>query len=638
MLVNRELRGPEAAEGRMTEVDTTVVQHRSGILVSTLPQAFQETAALEPDAVAIRTVGDKEVITWRQYADRVRKIAAGLSALGVERGHTVGLLLRNRPEFHLTDTAIMHLGAVAFSIYNTSAPDQIRYLFSNAENKVVITEKDFLPAIKAAGADLARVIVVDADADADADADVDGCLTLEYLESLGAKTDFDFDSAWRAVRPDDVATLIYTSGTTGPPKGVELTHRNLIAAFSEIAELVGMRPNDRITSYLPHAHIADRVSGHYANLVLGVQVTDVADPRAIAEALPDVHPTAWLGVPRVWNKIKAGIETKLAAEPSGIKRRLAQWAIDTGIRAARLTLAGESVPPSLAVRRDIADRLVLAKLRHALGLEQVRWSVIGAAPCPVETIEFVWGLGIPIYEVWGLSESVGCGTSNRPSGNKVGAVGQALSGVEISVASDGELLIRGPVVMRGYRHQPEKTADAIDADGWLHSGDIGTIDSQGFVTIVDRKKELLVNESGKNLSPANIETAIQSTSTLIAQVVALGDARPYVTALVVLDSDAVAGQAAALGMADPSLAAFAQSRDASEMLTAAVLEGNSKLSRVEQIKRFLIVGTPWEPGGDELTPTMKLKRKPISEKYSAEIEKLYAAKPGPDVIAIPYPD
>ena len=608
----------------MTEGDPTLVRHRSGVVVSTLPHAFQETAALEPDAVAIRTVGDKLVITWRQYAARVRKIAAGLSALGVQPGHTVGLMLRNRPEFQLTDTAVMHLGAIAFSIYNTSAPDQIRYLFSNAENKVVITEKDFLPAIKAAGADLAQLIVVDAD--------VDGCLTLEQLESLGTKADFDFDAAWRAVRPGDIATLIYTSGTTGPPKGVELTHANVMAAFSAIVDLIGMQPTDRITSYLPHAHIADRVTGHYANMVLGVQVTDVADPRAIAEALPDVRPTMFLGVPRVWNKIKTGIETKLDTEATGIRRRLALWAIDTGIQAARLTLAGESVPPSLAFRRNVADRLVLAKLRHALGLDQVRWSVIGAAPCPVETIEFVWGLGIPVYEVWGLSESVGCGTSNRPGAYEVGSIGQPLSGVEISTASDGELLIRGPVVMRGYRHQPEKTIEAIDLDGWLHTGDIGTIDEQGFVTILDRKKELLVNEAGKNLSPANIEMAIQSTSPLIDQVVAFGDAKPYVTALVVLDSDAVAAQAAALSMADPSLATFAQHREAREMLTAAVLEGNSKLSRVEQIKRFLIVGTPWEPGGDELTPTMKLKRKPIAEKYSAEIENLYAAVPGPDVI------
>ncbi len=598
--------------------------------MSTLPHAFQETAALLPDSVAIRTVGDEVVITWRQYADRVQKIATGLAALGVERGDTVGLMLRNRPEFHLADTAVMHLGAIPFSIYNTSAPEQIRYLFTNAENKIVFTEKDFLPAVKAAGADLAKVIVVDAD--------VDGCLTLEHLESSGTEAGFDFDSAWRAVRPDDVATLIYTSGTTGPPKGVQLTHANVMAAFSAVVDLVDMQPADRITSYLPHAHIADRVTGHYANMVLGVPVTDVADARAIAQALPDARPTVWLGVPRVWHKIKAGIETKLGTESTGIRRRLALWAIDTGVRAARERLAGKSLPPSLAIRRMIADRLVLAKVRDALGLDQLRWGVIGAAPTPVETIEFFWGLGIPVYEVWGLSESVGGGTANRPGANKVGSVGMALPGVEISAASDGELLVRGPVVMRGYRHQPEKTAEAIDADGWLHTGDIGTIDSQGFVTIVDRKKELIVNEAGKNLSPTNIEMAIQASSPLIDQVVAFGDARPYVTALVVLEGDAAAAQAAALGMADPSAAAFAQHRQAREMLAAAVLEGNSKLSRVEQVKRFLIVGTPWEPGGDELTPTMKLKRRPIAEKYSAEIEKLYAATPGPDVIALPHAD
>jgi long-subunit acyl-CoA synthetase (AMP-forming) len=346
----------------------------------------------------------------------------------------------------------------------------------------------------------------------------------------------------------------------------------------------------------------------------------------------------WFGVPRVWNKIKAAIETKLGTETNGIRRRLALWAIDTGIQAARLTLAGKSVPLSLAARRKVADRLVLAKLRHTLGLDQLRWGVIGAAPSPIETIEFVWGLGLPVYEVWGLSECVGGATSNRPGANKVGSVGTALRGVEMSVADDGELLIRGPVVMRGYRHQPEKTADAIDADGWLHSGDIGTIDEQGFVTIVDRKKELLVNEAGKNLSPTNIEMAIQATSVLIDQVVAFGDARPYVTALVVLERDAVAAHAAALGMADTSAAAFAQRREAREMLTAAVLEGNAKLSRVEQIKRFVIIGTPWDPGGDELTPTMKLKRRPIAEKYSAEIDKLYAETPAPDVIDMSNPD
>jgi len=609
----------------MTDADHTVFVHPSGTPVSTLPQAFQQTAALQQEAVAIRTVGDEVVITWRDYADRVRRIAAGLAALGVERGHTVGLMLRNRPEFHLVDTAVMHLGAIPFSIYTTSPPNQIQYLFTNAENTIVVTEKVFLPAVKAAGDGLAHVIVVDDDAD--------GCLSLDELESRGAETDFDLDSAWRAVQPDDVATLIYTSGTTGPPKGVELTHANVMAEFSATVGLVSLAPTDRLISYLPHAHIADRVTGHYANLVLGVPVTDVADLTTIAQALTDVRPTVWLGVPRVWHKIKSGIETTLG-EASGVRRRLALWAIDTGVRAGRQTLAGNPLSPSLAVRRRVADRLVLAKVREALGLDQLRWGITGAAAIPVETLEFFWGLGVPVYEVWGGSESVGGATSNRPGATKIGSVGQALSGVEVSLADDGELLIRGPNVMRGYRHQPEKTAEAIDADGWLHTGDIGTIDAQGFVTIVDRKKELIVNEAGENLSPANIEMAIQPESPLIAQVVAIGDARPYVSALIALDPEAAAAQAAALGMADASAAAFAHSREARDMVKAAVAKGNSKLSRVEQVKRFLIVDTSWDPGGDELTPTMKLKRRPIAQKYAAEIERLYTATPAPDVVNI----
>jgi long-subunit acyl-CoA synthetase (AMP-forming) len=592
----------------MTEAEFV---HPSGTPVSTLPQAFQQTQALLPDTLAIRTVGDEVVVTWREYADRVRRIAAGLAALGVERGHTVGLMLRNRPEFHLVDTAVMHLGAIPFSIYTTSPPNQIQYLFTNAENTIVVTEKVFLPAVKAAGNALAHVIVVDDDAE--------GCLSLDELESRGAETDFDFDSAWRAVRPDDVATLIYTSGTTGPPKGVELTHANVMAEFAATVGLVSLEPTDRLISYLPHAHIADRVTGHYANLVLGVPVTDVADLTTIAQALTDVRPTVWLGVPRVWHKIKSAIETTLG-EASPVKRRLAQWAIDTGIQAGRHSLAGTPTPPSIAVRRRVADRLVLAKVREALGLDQLRWGITGAAAIPVETLEFFWGLGVPVYEVWGESESVGGATSNRPGATKIGSVGQALSGVEVSLADDGELLIRGPIVMRGYRHQPEKTAEVIDADGWLYTGDIGTIDARGFVTIVDRKKELIVNEAGKNLSPANIEMAIQPESPLIGQVVAIGDARPYVTALIALDPEAAA--------------AFAHSGEARDLVKVAVAKGNAKLSRVEQVKRFLIVDTSWDPGGDELTPTMKLKRKPIAQKYAAEIERLYAATPGPDVVNI----
>ncbi|MGW4356740.1 AMP-binding protein, partial [Nocardia sp. NPDC004582] len=306
--------------------------HASGKTVHTIPEAFQETLTLRPGQVALRTVGGTRQFTWREYGERVRAIAAGLAALGVGRGDAVGIMLTNRPEFNLVDTAALHLGATPFSIYNTSSPEQIAHLFTNAENRVVITEPAFLDVVRAAGVDMEHLVLVEGSAA--------GTLTLDEVEAA-PHPDFDFDAAWRAVRPDDVATLIYTSGTTGPSKGVELTHRNVVAQIVGLVEgplTVGL--DDRSVSYLPAAHVADRISGHCANLFTGVQMTCVPDPREIAAALPDARPTAFFGVPRVWQKIKAGIDAKLATEASPVKKALANWALGVGAQAARADLAG----------------------------------------------------------------------------------------------------------------------------------------------------------------------------------------------------------------------------------------------------------------------------------------------------------
>ncbi|MFO7191038.1 MAG: long-chain fatty acid--CoA ligase [Thermocrispum agreste] len=608
----------------MTTTGEIALTHQSGKKVRTLPEAFQETARLRPSAVALRTPGNKVAITWREYADRVRKLAAGFAALGVGHGDTVGVLLTNRPEFHLVDTAALHLGAAPFSIYITSSPEQISYLFSNADNKVVVTEQKFLKTIQATQSDVEHVVVVDGEAG-------EGTLTLDDVMARGSD-DFDFEATWRAVRPSDLATVIYTSGTTGPPKGVEITHANLMAEADAIVKLTATTADDRITSYLPHAHIADRMTAHYANLLMGVQVTTVDDPRAIAAALPDTRPTVWLGVPRVWQKLKAGVEAKLAAEESPIKKKLAGWAVDVGIRAAKLRLNGESVPLPLRIQAQLADRLVLGKIRHALGFDQLRHGISGAAAIPIDTLYFFWGLGIPVYEVWGMSENCGGATSNVAGANRVGTVGRPMHGIEVKLAEDGELLLRGAVVMRGYRKQPDKTAEAIDADGWLHTGDIGTIDEDGYVRIVDRKKELIINEAGKNMSPTNIENAMKAASPLIGQVVAIGDNRPYITALVVLDPEAVQAKKDDFGLAELTPSAAAENPKVRDAVTADIREGNKRLSRVEQIKRFVILPQFWEPGGDEITPTMKLKRKPIAEKYAADIEALYSTPAGPAVI------
>jgi long-subunit acyl-CoA synthetase (AMP-forming) len=591
----------------------------------TLCESFQEFVKKTPDEVIIRTPGGATEITWREWDKRVRKLAAGLAAVGVKRGDTVGLMLANRPEFHLVDAAALHLGATPFSIYNTSTSEQIAYLFGNAGNKVVFCDERFLDRVKDAGGAVEYVVSVDDVSD------VDGVLTLADLEAKG-DPDFDFDAAWQAVEPEDLSTIIYTSGTTGPPKGVELTHANVIAEADAVRILFNANPGDRVLSYLPAAHIADRVTAQYFAILFGIQVTCVADLTKLAEALQDVRPHSFFAVPRVWQKLKAAIDVGLAAEPSGAKRRIATWAIETGIKAARHKLAGRPLPPVLAAQHRLADKLVLAKLRDKLGLDQVTGPASGASAISPDILEFFWGLGIPVYEVWGMSETGGATTANAPGQTKLGTVGRAVKDMEIKIAEDGELLTKGPTIMRGYRNDPEKTAETIDADGWLHTGDIAEIDADGYVRIVDRKKELIINASGKNMSPSNIENAIKAATSLVGQVVAIGDDRPYVAAIAVLDPDAAAAFAAQHGFGGASQDELVAHPEIRAAVLAGVKEGNEKLARVEQVKRLRLLPSTWEPGGDELTPTMKLRRKPIAKKYASEIDSLFAETPDDTIL------
>jgi long-chain acyl-CoA synthetase len=591
---------------------------------ATLCAAFQAFVKQSPNAVIIRSVGGATEITWKEWDQRVRKLAAGLAALGVKRGDTVGLMLANRPEYHLVDAAALHLGATPFSIYNTSPPEQIAYLFGNAGNKVVICDERFLPRIQEVRGSVEHVVC------ADDVSDVDGVLSLADLEAKG-DPDFDFDAAWQAVEATDLATIIYTSGTTGPPKGVELTHGNVIAEADATRVLFDAQPGDRVLSYLPAAHIADRVTGQYFAILFGIQVTCVPDLTKLGEALADCRPHSFFAVPRVWQKLKAAIDAGLAAEQSPAKRKIAAWAIQTGIRAARAELAGES-SPVLAVQHRVADKLVLSKLRHLLGLDHAKAPASGASAIAPELLEFFWGLGIRIYEVWGMSETGGATTANAPGQTKLGTVGRAMKDMEVKLAEDGELLTRGPTIMRGYRNDPEKTAETIDADGWLHTGDIAEIDSGGYVKIVDRKKELIINASGKNMSPTNIENAIKSATPLVGQLVAIGDDRPYVAAIAVLEPDAAESFAKQHGFGGLSAAELVAHLEIRAAVLAGVKEGNEKLARVEQVKRLRLLASAWEPGGDELTPTMKLRRRPIAEKYAHEIDSLFADSPGDDIL------
>jgi long-subunit acyl-CoA synthetase (AMP-forming) len=576
----------------MATVERADLGQPLALRATTLSEAFLRTASERPDAVALRTPRDRTTITWLEYRERVERIAAGLASLGVERGDAVALMLLNRPEFHLVDTAALMLGATPFSIYNTSSAEQIDHLFTNAGNRVVVTEQAFVPVIGEARRrvpGIEHVVVVDHDEF--------GATTLAQLEEAGSSR-FDFMRSAAAVQPDDIATIIYTSGTTGPPKGVELTHANLIAECRAVAARLPTKVGGRTASFLPAAHVVERCGSHYfLSMMYGATITTIEDPRTVAIHLKEARPTGWGAVPRIWEKLKAALEVKGIADPAAL-----------------------SEPEKAAIRKRI-------------GLDQAQWLLCGAAPCSVDVLEYFDALGLTILEAWGMSETSCCVTINPPGAARFGTCGPALDGIDIKLAPDGEVLVRGSVVMAGYRGEPAMTAMAIDGDGWLHTGDIGTRDLDRYLTIVDRKKEIIVNSGGKNMSPANIEARLEAAHPLIGHAVAVGDRRPYLVALLVLDPDVAVNFASDRGLADASVHALAQHPAVRDTLAEAVRIANRKLSRVEQIKNFAILGDEWGPGGDELTPTMKLKRRPIARKYAAEIDALYAERRGDDTLA-----
>ena len=435
-------------------------------------------------------------------------------------------MLLNRPEFHIADLAVMTLGATPFSIYATYTREQIEYVTGDAGAKVALIEAAFAERFP----ELEHVLVLE-----------DGWPAVEG---------FDSEPHWRAIEPDDEITLIYTSGTTGPPKGVQLVHRNLMTAVQSVEALIQFPEGSRVISWLPAAHIAERMAHHYLPIVYAMTITCCPNPREVVGYLPAVKPTWFFAVPRIWEKLKAGLEAH-AMQGENAERLAA------AVRRVELQQGGEEVPAELEAVVAEADREVFAGLRTMLGLDEAVSVNVGAAPTPREVLVFFHAIGIPLAELWGMSETCGAGCCNPPGRVKIGTVGPAGPGVELKLAEDGELLMRSGVVMTGYRNAPDKTAEALDADGWLHTGDIAEIDEDGYVRIVDRKKEIIINAAGKNMSPANIESTLKGASPLIGQACVIGDARPYNTALIVLDSDFGPAWAAQQGI-EGDLAALAR--------------------------------------------------------------------------------
>jgi long-subunit acyl-CoA synthetase (AMP-forming) len=553
---------------------------------STICELFQAAAAQPDEAVAFRHLDGSVALTWDEYRATVRHAATGLAALGVGRGDTVALWLTNRPEFHVADAGALHLGAAGVSIYATYTVDQAAHVIGDAGARVLVTEPAFLEralAVREQGAtDLETIVLVGTP--------TPDTVTWDELLAIHTRPGFDFDASWQTVDPDDLATVIYTSGTTGVPKGVELTHRNILFELRGVRAKLDYPAEARMLSYLPMAHIAERIMTHYIPMAVRAEVTPVPDARTVAEYLPSVRPQVFFSPPRLWEKLRSAALAVLGGDPG----------------------AGDDV-----------DAEKISAVRARLGFEDVQTAVVGAAPCPPPVIAFWRALGIPLAEVYGLSENTGAATIGAPPDSPPGSAGRPLDGVEVRLGDNGEVLIRGPIVMRGYRNNPQATAATIDRDGWLHSGDVGRIDEQGNLWIVDRIKEIIINASGKNMSPAHIEATLKSSSPLISQACVIGDARPYNVALLTLDADAARALAAARSLASDDVEGLAQDPIIRTEIQSAVDRANDTLARVEQIKRYAIIAEDWLPGGEELTPTMKLKRRVITDKYAAQIEAIY---------------
>lgn len=581
----------------------------------TLPRLFQRTVAARGAEPALQWKTDDGWAqwSWSEYADKARRTAALLHELGVQPGQRVAVMLRNRPEFHAIDMAGYLVGATPFSIYNSSSPEQIAYLVGHSDAEVVFAEADFAKSIEAVRSELPRlrtVITVGATSDD----------SPSWEDRIAQVEPVDFDEACAIAQPGDVATFIYTSGTTGPPKAVMLSHQNICWLLESLIQVMDApMAGARMLSYLPMAHVAERIFTHYMPAREGAFVTTCPDPAAVAGYLPEVRPEAFFGPPRIFEKTRAALIAALSATEQG------KAALDKGLALGRQLFearaSGAAPDPEVEKAYGEIDAAVFAGLRQRIGLDACRTAFTGAAPPPLEVMEFFNFIGVPLFEVYGLSEDTGLMTSEtqRP---RLGSVGKPIPGCTVRLDDDGEILCHGGHVFQGYFKDPEKTAEVLDADGWLHTGDIGVIDDDGYIKIVDRKKELIITAGGKNISPANIE-ALLKTVPLIGQACAIGDKRAYVTAVLTLDPDA-AGQWAAANGKTGSNFDLAADPDVRAEVERGVAEINEKLSNVERVKKFALFGDEWMPDSDVLTPTSKLKRRGVLARYGADIDALYA--------------
>ncbi len=604
---------------------TATAEPRAG--TGSLPALLLGHARERPGETALREKhrGRWREWTWAEYALRVARTAHGLRALGVEPGDRVAIHAENRPEWLVADLAIQGLGAISVGIYPTSPAAEVEYLLDHSGSVVLIAEDeeqlDKALAVREKLPALRHIAVIDPRNVRGLDDPM--VSTFADLEAEGELVDY--ERCVDALDPEATAVLVYTSGTTGPPKGAMLSHRNLHWASGRFREAFGTEPHDEILSYLPLCHVAERLSSVINATATGYVVNFGEGGASFPQDLRDVQPTLFAAVPRVWEKMLATVEIRMA-DASRSKRAAYRLALREGRRLAPKRMAGPLSPPD-RLRAAFASALALRSLRDKLGLSRTRIAVCGAAPIAPQVLEWFWALGVPVYEIYGQTENTAICTFMPAGEVRIGTVGRPLPDVEVRIADDGEILTRSPAVFQGYYRNDEATADTVDADGWLHTGDVGVIDEQGHLTITDRKKDIIITAGGKNVSPSEIENKLK-VSPYVREAMVVGDRRKYLVALIGVELDTVGDWAARNGVAFTTYGDLARKPEVRELVGEWVEKCNAELAQVEQIKKFALLEKELDHEDGELTATQKLKRRAMEEQLEPVIKDLYGR---PDV-------
>lgn len=612
------------ADGTLAQREAAEIE--GAIAGRTIVDVFAQNAVQYADLPAIhfRSGEGRHTYTWSEYRQKVLELAAGLQSLGLEAGGFAAIQATNRPEHMMADLAAIHLGATGVTAYSTLSPPQLRYVAQDCHASVAIVEnRDFMKTweqIKPELVDLRYVVMME---DAEEFGSYDWVISFDEVMERGRQRLADDPDAvdTSGIEPHGLATLIYTSGTTGNPKGVMITHRNVMWTTESVRRTVDLADHPRLVSYLPLAHIAERLAGHYLAIYTAAEVWTCPDMGQVLEYIQAARPTLFVGVPRVYEKFATRLNARFE-ETEGLSGALLHKAVELGLKNVDARQQGVSLGGFERILHGLLDRIVLSKVREQLGMDAVTYAINAAAPISPDLVKFFQAVGVPLYELYGMSENTGPATTNRPDADRIGSVGLPLAGVEVKLADDGEVLMRGGIVAAGYYNLPEETASTFGDDGWLHSGDLGRIDEDGFLFIVGRKKEILITAAGKNIAPAKLETTM-GNHPLVSKACLVGDGRHFLTMIVALDAEEAPLWAEKRGVPFENLATFSRHPEVVAEIDRAMVAANEQVSRAEQVKKHVIVPDEWTPESGEVTPSLKLKRRVVLERYADEIDQMY---------------